>query len=79
MTWPNVGPDTIGETMSEDREDKELGQKLKGLRHDRYENTKNLIFDTDPEKAARMYPFDKRSIEILGIDKWREINNPDND
>ena len=57
--------------MTDDQKaDKELGQILSRSRGDRYDATKDLYFEMDPEMAAIRYPFDPRSIQILGTDKW---------
>jgi hypothetical protein len=60
-------------------EDRELGKILSRSRGNRYDATKDLYFEKDPETAALHYPFDKRSIEILGADKWRQLFSSDED
>jgi hypothetical protein len=60
-------------------EDRELGKTLARMRGDRADATKDLYFETDPETAALRYPFDKRSMEILGADKWRQLFSSDED
>jgi hypothetical protein len=61
------------------KEERELGKKLSRSRRNRYNATKDLYFETEPETAALRYPFDKRSIEILGLQKWRELFASDED
>jgi len=64
--------------MDEDQKaDKELGQTLSRSRGDRYDATKDLYFQTDPETAALRYRFDPRSMEILGPEKWQELFGSD--
>jgi hypothetical protein len=60
-------------------EDRELGKILSRSRGDRYDATKDLYFEKNPETAALRYPFDKRSIEILGVEKWRQLVGSDED
>jgi hypothetical protein len=57
----------------EEKADRELGRKLSASRGDRYDATKDLYFELDPQTAARRYLFDKRSVEILGLDEWRKV------
>lgn len=60
--------------MNDDQQaDKELGDMLKRSRGDRYDATKDLYFQTDPQTAALRYRYDPRSMEILGPDKWQEL------
>ena len=63
---------TKGNKMSEEETaDRELGRMLSRSRGDRYDATKDLYFERDPETAAIRFPFDPRSIEILGLEEWQ--------
>ena len=55
------------------KEERELGTTMARHFGDRVLATKDLYFETEPETAALRYPFDKRSIEILGVEKWQEL------
>lgn len=55
------------------KEERELGQTMTRAFGDRVLATKDLYFETDPGTAALRYPFDKRSIGILGAEKWHEL------
>jgi hypothetical protein len=58
--------------MDDDQKaDRELGNTLSRMRGTRHDATKDLYFETDPETAAIRYPFDPRSMEILGADNWK--------
>jgi hypothetical protein len=61
------------------KEDAELGKTMGRIFGDRALATKDLYFETDPQTAALRYPFDKRSIEILGLEKWRQVNKIEDD
>lgn len=50
--------------------DTELGQALGRMRGTRFDATKDLYFETDPQTAAIRYPYDPRSMQILGWDRW---------
>jgi hypothetical protein len=63
----------------QDKEDARIGRLLSEARSDRYLATKDLFFETEPEEAALRYPFDKRSIEILGLEKWQELFGSEDD
>jgi hypothetical protein len=66
--------------MTEEQDaDRELGDTLKRSRDARYQDTKEHFWATDPELAARRYIFDKRSIELLGIDEWRRVAGVEED
>lgn len=58
-------------------EDKELGDKVRGMWHDRAQATKDLYFESDPDTAALRYPYDSRSMQILGTEKWQELFGSD--
>jgi hypothetical protein len=58
-------------------EDKELGDKVMGMWHDRAQAGKDHYFATDPETAALRYRYDPRSMQILGTDKWQELFGSD--
>lgn len=57
--------------MEDDQKlDRELGRALSEMAGNRYDATKDLYFETDPQTAAIRYPFDPRSIQVLGATAW---------
>ena len=61
------------EELPVSKEELELGKTMARHFGNRVLATKDYYFETDPETAALRYPFDNRSIEILGLEKWREL------
>jgi hypothetical protein len=61
----------------EEKEEAQLGKTMGRIFGDRSLATKDLYFKNDPQTAALRYPFDERSIEILGVKEWRRINKSD--
>lgn len=57
--------------MEDDQKlDRELGRTLSRMAGNRYDAAKDLYFETDPHTAAIRYPFDPRSIQVLGATEW---------
>ena len=69
---------TVAMTETE-KEDKELGQIFRSSRRARAQDSKEQLWESNPEAAARLYIFDKRSLEYLGLEEWRRVAGVEED
>jgi hypothetical protein len=62
-----------------DKEDAELGRSLSQWRRARARANRELRWQTNPEEMALLYPRNRRSKEILGLEKWQELVGSEDD
>lgn len=70
MDITTEGEMNMTDSPVEDKDDQELGRIMNRSFGDRYDQTKEHYFATNPEMAARRYLFDERSRAILGDEEW---------